>query len=128
MSVDASNLLEGTTPGPWDFEQGRDGDFAIYARTPQFGTQLLGEFYDEDMGDDLPAARNLALAASAPILAAALIAKDDEIAALRVKADALAGLVQQYGDDLKRPPSADSKERRLDVIASALKSYRGATS
>lgn len=54
------------TPGPWFAEAGNDGTFGLYARTEQFGTQLLGEFYDEDMGDPVPARENLHLAAAAP--------------------------------------------------------------
>lgn len=60
------------TKGPWYAEPAHDGTFELYARTPKYGTQLLGEFYAEDMGDDLPALDNLMVAAAAPSLLEAL--------------------------------------------------------
>lgn len=56
------------TPGSWTGEVGSDGTFAIYGRSRANGTQLLGEFYPEDMGDELPVRANLALAAAAPVM------------------------------------------------------------
>lgn len=60
------------TPGEWSAEAGNDGTFCIYARSRENGTQLLGEFYPEDMGDDLPVQANMHLAAAAPELLEAL--------------------------------------------------------
>ena len=63
------------TSGPWYAEPSlHEGTFGLWARTPKMGTQLLGEFYGEDMGDELPALANLTLAAAAPDLLAAHLA------------------------------------------------------
>lgn len=69
------------TPGPWVAEVSDGGTFGLYARTEQFGTQLLGEFYDEDMGDPVPARENMHLAAAAPELLEALESLIDDMAA-----------------------------------------------
>lgn len=78
MTNDLAALSEAATPGPWYAERGNDGTFSIYARSREMGTQLLGEFYSEDMGNDLPVMANVALAAASPGLLAAL----EEIAQL----------------------------------------------
>ena len=66
-------MSAGHTQGDWSAEPGQDGTFGLYSRDPRLGTQLIGEFFDEDMGDPLPALANLKLAAAAPELLAALI-------------------------------------------------------
>lgn len=60
------------TPGPliWDREYAQF--LALRKERAEKGTQLLGEFYSEDTGDDLPVLANLTLAAAAPELLEAL--------------------------------------------------------
>lgn len=46
--------------------------------------------------------------------------KDAELATLRAENERLRELVIQYRNDLKRPPSGDSRDRRLEAISAAL--------
>lgn len=70
---------KGHTPGEWSAEAANDGTFCIYARSRENGTQLLGEFYAEDMGDELPVHANMTIAAAAPELLQALKALLSEL-------------------------------------------------
>lgn len=47
---------------------------------------------------------------------AALTSADDEMARLRAVNAQLVHAVLCYRDDLRRPPSVDSKERRLEMV------------
>lgn len=94
---------KGHTPGEWSSEAGRDGTFCIYARSRENGTQLLGEFYAEDMGDELPVHANMTIAAAAPELLEALkslvnsLAENDEDG------------MTEFSDDMVRARAAITK-------------------
>ena len=87
------------TPGPWSFRTARNGDNGVSAS----GTGVFAEAF-ADIRHEGEEARDEALA-NARLIAAA---------------PDLLSLVFQYRDDLRHPPSADSKSRRLAAIEAAL--------
>lgn len=58
------------TPGPWLFEDNRDGTFSVWTRQPHIGT--LVTVHDEDMNGAYPVEANAKLIAAAPDLFEAL--------------------------------------------------------
>lgn len=92
--------------GPWFAELGSDGTFGLYARTPTRGTQLIAEFFDQDMGDHLPAQANLTMAVAAPDLLAALqkargfVLTSDHASSARVLEQVEAAIAAATGEGL----------------------------